>query len=261
MEVVTTGMDTEQVAQVMDFAISLGEQVLVRGGELWRVENVLNDIFHTYDLQETGIFMLPHTLIISTKATGEETVIRQRNVGSIVVDMDELSRLNTMIRTVVAEKPEPEKLSKLLNDAIKGNAYSKPMTLLGMICALLSLNYFIGGGWKEAIFIALGISIVMGNELYLSDIPGTNKMAVNAVGSFVVGALDLIATRVGFISDPYLVMVVTAIGLVPGIPLINSCREMLCGRILCGGLLFMQAFMETLAVVCGFAIAISFLGG
>jgi uncharacterized membrane protein YjjP (DUF1212 family) len=249
-----------EVAQIMDFSLALGEEILVRGGELWRVEAVLNDIFKVYGLQNTSIFMLPHTLIISTRKEGEETIIRQRTIGNIVVNMEELSRLNTLIREVLDTEPAPEKLSWMLAEAIRGKSYSEPMTVLGMVIALLSLNYIIGGGVIDAVFIAIGIILVMGADMYLSHIPGTQKMFVCAVGTFVVGMIDMAAYRMGIVTDPYHIMVVTAIGLVPGIPLINSCREVFCGRVLGGSLLFMTAFMETLAVVCGFGIAISVMG-
>lgn len=245
-------------ARIMDFSIALGEEVLLRGGELWRVEEVINGIFHTYGLQDGGIFMLPHTLIISARAeSGGEPVIRQKNVGEIVVDMEELSRLTTLAHKVYREKPMPEELMGMLREAIKCNRYPAFMTVCGMVIALLSLNYLIGGNLTDAVFIGFGITIVMGGDIYLSSIPGTQKMAVNALGSFAVGLIDVIGYRMGMNVDPFHVIVVTAIGLVPGIPLINSCRKMLCGRVLCGSLLFMQAFMGVLAAVCGFGVALA----
>ncbi len=244
-------------AAVMDFAVSLGEAVLIRGGELWRVEEVINSIFRTYGLKDGGIFMLPHTLIISAKAEGLEPVIRQKNVGEILVDMEELSGLTTLIHRIHKEKPDPKKLMGMLEQATEVENYSDVMKICGMVAALLSLNYLIGGNLTDAFFIGVGIAVVMGFDMYLSSIPGTQKMAVSAAGAWLVGIMDVIGYRMGMITDPFHVMVVTAIGLVPGIPLINSCREMLCGRVLCGGLLFMQAFMGVLAVVCGFGVALA----
>lgn len=245
----------------MDFAVDLGEKVLVCGGELWRVEQILRQIFDAYGLLDTNIFMLPHTLIITTKDPNHETILRHRSVGGIVVNMDELSQLNTLIRRVVETRPASGELKGMLEETLSGGKhYSKPLTVLGMVIALVSLNYIIGGDWRDAIFVALGISIVMGADMYLSDIPGSNKMVICGLGSFVIGAMDMLAWRAGIVADPYHILVVTAIGLVPGIPLINSCRELLCGRVLGGALLFMTAFMETLFAVCGFAVAISLLG-
>lgn len=245
-------------AFIMDFAIALGEEVLIRGGELWRVEEVINGVFHAYGMMDGSIFMLPHTLIISARAeSDEEPVIRQKTVGEIVVNMEELSKLTTLIHQIFQEKPAPKELMGMLRKAMERNHYPAFMTVCGMVIALLSLNYLIGGDLIDAIFIGVGIAIVMGSEMYLSPKPGTQKMAVSAMGSFVIGLIDMIGYRMGIISDPFHVLIVTALGLVPGIPLINSCREMLCGRILCGSLLFMQAFMGVLAVVCGFGVALA----
>lgn len=257
MEMEENRLTRSDIAAVMDFAVALGEAVLIRGGELWRVEEVINSIFHAYGLQDGSIFMLPHTLIISARAEGLEPVTRQKNVGEIVVDMEELSSLTTLIHRINKERPAPETLMEMLEQAEEGEHYPPILTICGMVVALLSLNYLIGGNVIDALFIGAGITIVMGLDMYLSSVPGTQKMAVSAAGAWLVGMLDVIGCRMGFISDPFHVMVVTAIGLVPGIPLINSCREMLCGRVLCGGLLFMQAFMGVLAVVCGFGVALA----
>lgn len=257
MEMEENRLTRSDIAAVMDFAAALGEAVLIRGGELWRVEEVINSIFRTYGLQDGGIFMLPHTLIISARADGLEPVMRQKNVGEIVVDMEELSGLTTLIHRINKERPAPETLMEMLEQAEEGEHYPPILTICGMVVALLSLNYLIGGNVIDALFIGVGITIVMGLDMYLSSVPGTQKMAVSAAGAWLVGMLDVIGCRMGLISEPFHVMVVTAIGLVPGIPLINSCREMLCGRVLCGGLLFMQAFMGVLAVVCGFGVALA----
>lgn len=246
------------IMHVMDFAADLGEEVLVCGGELWRVEEVIRSIFCTYGLQDGGVFMLPHTLIVSARAgDSEEYVMRQKSVGEIIINMEELSRLTTLIHKIHMEKPDPNELKGMLKQAVKGDGYPAAVTVCGMVIALLSLNYLIGGNLVDAVFIGIGIAIVMGSDMYLSSIPGTRKIAVSAAGSFVIGLIVVAGYRMAIITDPFHVMVVTAIGLVPGIPLINSCREMLCGRVLCGSLLFMQAFIEVLAVVCGFGIALA----
>ncbi len=245
------------VSRIMDFAISIGGEVLMRGGELWRVEQAINDIFFTYGLESEGIFMLPHTLIISAAIEGEEPVIRQRYVGDIMVNMDELSRLAALLHKIHSEKPAPDQLMGLLKEATEFHRYKPYMVICGMVVALLSLNYLIGGDIIDALFIGVGIAVVMGVDMYLSEIPGTQKLMVSAVGSFAIGMVDVLGYRFGIVSDPFHIMVVTAIGLVPGIPLINSCREVLCGRVLCGSLLFTQAFLSVLAVVCGFALALS----
>ena len=257
MEKEERALSQPEVSAVMDFASLLGEQVLVRGGELWRVEEVINSIFSTYGLTDGGIFMLPHTLIISARAEGQEPVMRQKNVGEIVVDMEELSGLAALSHRIHKEKPAPEKLTEMLKNAEEAEYYPAFLKICGMVAALLSLNYLIGGSLTDAVFIGTGIAVAMGLDMYLSSVPGTQKMAVSAAGALLAGLIDVIGCRAGIIADPFHVMVVTAIGLVPGIPLINSCREMLCGRVLCGGLLFMQAFMGVLAAVCGFGIALA----
>lgn len=132
MEMEENKLTRSDTAAVMDFAAALGEAVLIRGGELWRVEEVINSIFRTYGLQDGGIFMLPHTLIISARADGLEPVMRQKNVGEIVVDMEELSGLTTLIHRINKERPAPETLMEMLEQAEEGEHYPPILTICGM---------------------------------------------------------------------------------------------------------------------------------
>ena len=251
----------KSTAKIMDFAVDLAADILVHGGELWRVELIVKDILEVYDFKNINLFMLPHTIILSTQADKREPVFRQREVGGMHINSDRLSQLNRLIRKVKAEKPDPDKLAGLLNEARESaNNYSRLMIVTGMAIALASLNFIIGGTVADAVFIALGIYIVMGADLYLSAVPGTNKMLLTGVGTFLIGIMFILTSNYGITSNMFHLMVITSIGLIPGIPLINACREVLCGRILGGALLFATAFIETLAVVCGYAVAISVMG-
>lgn len=250
----------EDLCKLLDFCVCLGKEIVTRGGELWRVNAVLNEFFEIYGVKNTSIFMLPHNLVISGAAEGLEPVIRMSDIGNFHLNMEEITQFMHMTNKILEEVPAPSELDGRLKEALQAKHYSKPMVVLGMVIALLSLNVIIGGTWRDAILIALGISCVMGSEMYLSSFPGTNKIILTFVGSFLIGVVDMICFRLGFVSDPYHIMIVTSIGLIPGIPLINALREMILGRILGGGLLFTTAFIETAAAVCGFALSMVFLG-
>lgn len=138
--------------------------------------------------------------------------------------------------------------------------YSFPAVLLGVTCALLSLVYLFNGGIKDAVVVVVcNIGIQVMNRL-LGQVHGTNKMAINASATFFGGCVALAAHRIGFITDPYLVMIVVAFALLPGLQLVNAARELLYGRAMSGSLFLLQVFLETLSIVAGFSFAIFLLG-
>ena len=98
---------SRDTALVIDFAVALGREVMVCGGEMWRVEQVLNDIFGAYHLIETSIYMDVHTLIISGRRENESHVIRQTQIGDIASEMERLTRLTRLTGKVCRETPPP----------------------------------------------------------------------------------------------------------------------------------------------------------
>lgn len=255
-------MITQDTACILDFAALFGREVMVCGGEMWRVEQVLNRLFSAYGLIETCVYMDLHCLIISARRPGESHVIRQIQVGDISPEMERLTRLSRLEETICRTLPPPEQLKGLFETACGAPTYTDRQQLIGIILALISVNFVISGGWQDALMAAAGICVFRFCDRFFLDVPGTNPVVLHALTAFAVGlGVSFLTFRLGFRESPYMAVIVMAFGLIPGIPLINACRELFCGRVLCSVQLFMQSFIETAIVVFGFALAVGMMGG
>lgn len=253
---------SEDTALVLDFAVALGREVMICGGEMWRVEQVLNDIFKAYHLIETSIYMDIHSLIISGRREGESHVIRQIQVGDIASEMERLTRLTRLTGKVCSQPPAPCRLKAMLDQAIGAPTYDNRTQMIAIVCALVSFTYILGGNWRDALMAGVGIIVFRLCNQFFADVPGTNPTVLHATVAFVVGCgVSFVTFRLGFQESPYMAVIVMAFGLIPGLPLINACREIFCGRVLCSVQLFLQSFVETAIVVSGFVAAINWIGG
>lgn len=259
-EVLLEPATSKETALILDFSVLLGREVMVCGGELWRVEEVLGNIFDAYRLRDTSIYLDLHALFVSARQSGEEPLIRQITLGDISPNLEKLTRMNHLARTVCQERPAPKVLKSMFEDALEGPDYPASLMVAATVGALLSLDYIMGGGWQEALLAALGITAFMTVDQFFSSIPGTNRIVLRAAAALLVGLIDCFACQMGFISSPYMAIIVTAFGLLPGIPLINACRELFCGRALNGISLLAYAFTETIIIVSGFALALAITG-
>ncbi|MBO6163779.1 MAG: threonine/serine exporter family protein [Lachnospiraceae bacterium] len=254
-------MQRKELNELMDFAVEFGARVMTSGGEIWRTDDLLHLIFHAYGIEEPDIFMLPHTLMISVQPEDQEPVMRHKTVGDILVNMEQLTQLNRLAWEIRDNHIPVSTLKEKLHAISIHPPYPRPMIICGMAIALLSLNYFIGGGVMGGVLVSIGIAIAMGTQMYMHEIFPVNHLLLCGISSFLAGSVIMIGYKTGLHSNPYLLMIINCIGLIPGIPLINACREMLNGRVLSGGLLFMTAFLETLAVACGFYLSLVIFGG
>jgi uncharacterized membrane protein YjjP (DUF1212 family) len=252
---------SKETALILDFSVLLGREVLVCGGELWRVEEILNTVFETYQLTDTSIYLDLHALFVTARQNmDEEPLIRQISIGDISPDLERLTRLNRLVRRICSERTDPKILRGIFDRALTGPEYPDYVIILATVGALLSLDYILGGTWREAILATLGITAFMLIDRFFSSVPGTNHIVLRASAAFVVGLLNSLACQIGFLAEPYLAIIITAFGLLPGIPLINACREIFCGRPLNGISLLSYAFTETLIIVAGFWLALILMG-
>ena len=254
-------INRSDLTQIMDFAAEIGERVLISGGEIWRTSEVLGQIFHAYDIDDAQFFILPHTLMITVKPEGEETIVRHRSVGDLHPNMEQLSMLNRLVWDIRDNSIPPRELLNRLHAIPSRPVYPRPVVISGMALALASLTFFFGTGLTGTLLVIISIFIAMGCEMYLDEIIPMNRFLLCSLAAFLSGCILMGSYCLGVYAHPYLLMVVTSIGLIPGLPLINACRELLNGRAMSGAIQFLTAFVETFAVVCGFYLAAALFGG
>lgn len=246
-----------ELDMLLDFAVLLGERILIRGGEFWRTEEMLRCIFRAYKIEDVQISMQPHLLLVSIRSGGAPQLTRHKAIGDTDVNLEELTRLNRLVHRIASQKPEPEILLELLKEATYGQHYTFSQIVGGMMLALLTLVYLFGGGiWEAVVSVVSILGVMLVQRLVNARLTEPNKLVVNASLTFVVGCFAIVAA-VALPMDAYLVMIVVAFGLMPGVPLINSFRELLCGRIVTGSFLLLQVMVETLSIVAGYDLAIS----
>lgn len=74
--------------------------------------------------------------------------------------------------------------------------------------------------------------------------------------SFVAGLICLLTIRLGIGINQDKVMIGIIMLLIPGINMMNSLRDMICGDIITGMLKLAESLMVAIAIACGFALAI-----
>ena len=107
-----------------------------------------------------------------------------------------------------------------------------------------------GGGFQEILCVA-AVTVLAHYLLILLAIPGVDKMLTNALLMWIVTSAVFLLSSAG-ITDKQPVVIITALMLViPGIPLTNAVRSMLCGNELSGGMQTVRVTVETMALATG----------
>lgn len=250
----------KDVEYVLEFAANLGSRMLTAGANLERANDTINRVCLSYQLEDISIFSLSSIIQLSARSPEGDYAYRQIDVASSDIHLELLNRLNRLSRRVCTERPTPSTLMELLDEAIDIKETSVWTMILGELIALTSLCVMYGGGIKD--IIATDI-IVVGLYLfrrYLGSL-NLNYVVVNALSMFFTGTLAYFMVWAG-IGKVYSIIVTTcSMMIIPGIPMVNAVRNMLCGNEMNGILELLKAVVETLAMVFGLFVSMYLFGG
>ena len=235
---------------VLDFCVELSRRMIMSGANVERVNLAVDRVCSTYELDDVSIFLLPTYVSVSARDRSGYSAVRQASIPAGGINLTRLMSLNRLSYRVKEQHPSPDRLGSLLEKASDTKDYPDPVVLLGQICAMSCLCLLFGGGFREILCVA-AVTVLAHYLLILLAIPGVDKMLTNALLMWIVTSAVFLLSSAG-ITDKQSVVIITALMLViPGIPLTNAVRSMLCGNELSGGMQTVRVTVETMALATG----------
>ena len=237
---------------VLDFCVELSRRMIMSGANVERVNLAIERVLSPYELNDVSIFLLPTYVSVSAKDRSGHCAVRQASIPAGGINLTRLMSLNRLSYTVKEQIPSPDRLAALLEKASDTKDYRDPVVLLGQICAMSCLCLLFGGGFREIFCVAV-VTVLAHYLLILLAIPGVDKMLTNALLMWIVtSASAVFLLSSAGITDKQPVVIITVLMLViPGIPLTNAVRSILCGNELSGGMQTMRVTVETMALATG----------
>ena len=201
------------------------------------------------------ISMMEATVVDYNKVTHTQV----RRIYSSSTNFGKLEKLNDLSRKICSGiytvEQAYDELSKI---TVREKQYSLSVCM-GYMLAAGSFTLFFGGGLLDAlasVIIAVAIYFI---SAYVK-VSGVNRLFFTALTSAVAGLLAIGFVSVGLGKDANLVMIGDVMLIIPGLKLINSVREMLCGELMSGLLRLMESVILAVAIACGFAVALLLTG-
>lgn len=239
--------------QVLGVAMDIGKSMVKCGAEINRVEETVVRICHAYGLKQTEVFSVISIIVTTTFDREGKDHTQSRRIHSYSTDFGKLESLNALSRKICSNRPDPSEARAELE---KINEPKKRLLLsvcLGYILAASSFTAFFGGSIKDAV-AAAPIAVILWLISSLSKARGMNKLFLTAVSSAISGFLAILFVKLGFADSAPMIMIGDVMVIIPGLMLINSVREMLCGDVMSGLLRFLESIIISLAIACGFAV-------
>ncbi len=249
-------MDQILLARLMD----IGEKMLVAGAEVNRVEDTLSRMAKAYDVSRVDVFTITSSIVVTVIANDGVPMTQTRRILAYQTDLDKLSGLNELARTIAQNKPDASYIEQEMNRLEQKAKYPAwtQFVIYGGIAAVFTL--FFGGTAQDALASGL-LGMVLKWLVRLFQGLENNAVIIHVVCPFLVGLLAVGMIRWGLGENLEWILIGNIMLLIPGVSLTNSIRDIISGDTMAGLLRMSEAILISLSIAIGFGLASLVLGG
>lgn len=240
--------------------LDIGEQMLVSGAEINRVEDSIKRICQAYNAKRVDVFTITSSIVVTLQREDGCTFTQTRRIHKYSTNLDKVDKLNNLSRYICSYKPEASYIANQLAEINKGKTYSPFVQYV--VYALIAgvFTVFFGGGLRDALVSSV-IAVFLKLSISLSQKVDTNILFVNIICSFVIGILAILSVSVGIGENIDKIIIGNIMLMIPGIALTNSIRDIIRGDTISGLFRLCEAIVMALSIAVGFGIASIFFGG
>lgn len=245
--------------KVLCLALDIGENILLCGGEINRVENTIERICKAYEAEHIEVFTINSLIVAAIRLKDGSYSNQMRRMGQAGKDLYHLERFNALSRRICAEKTPVDEALELVIKTKDKSPYPAIFSIIGAFFATSAFAVFFGGSLLDALVAGIaGIIIYFIDQHSPSYI---NRIASTVICSFIAGTLAHLAVLWGLGHSVDHIMIGIIMILIPGITFGYALRDFLFGDLLSGLLKLVEAILLAVMIALGFALPIIIMGG
>ncbi len=247
-------------AEAVRMAMDVGEQLLISGGEVSRVEDTISRILSAYGANRVDVFAIT-SMMVTTAIWPDGSVITQsRRISSSQKNMRRLQALNSLSRRICSEHISVEQATEEFERILASSGNRRFLIWLGSVLAVLSYTAFFGGSLHDVLIAPVIASVIYLSQL-VSDHLGGNRILSNVLSCFVASTVAFLAVSWGLKGSVDAIMAGGIMVLIPGISMTSAVENLMLGDTLSGLLGVLEAALTALALAAGYALAVLLVGG
>ena len=245
--------------ELFDLAMDIGEQMLLCGAEVSRVEESVARMCLAMGAKKVAVFSITSNLTATFYEPGGDFYTQTRRIRSCGTDYEKLHILNSVSREICKKGLTANEIRERLSAAEKRKKYPlwAEFVCYGVIAGAFTL--FFGGGFAETA-VSLAIGLLMRFCILFTDKVFTNRILSKFFITAVASILAFIALDLRIVPAVDKIMIGNIMTLIPGIGLTNALRDLFTGDSIAGALRSLEAALAALAIAGGY-IAVAAIRG
>ena len=246
--------------ELISCSLDIGEQMLISGAEIGRVEDSVTLICKAYGCRRVDVFTITSSIVVSIESSNGVHMTQTRRITAGGTDLTRLDRLNNLSRQLCRETPSYAYAQQRIQEICAKKRF--PLWVEALSSALIAFSFaiFFGGSLADGL-AALPLGFLIRYLTYILEKASLNQVFVNVIASFVLSVAAAGLVSIGIGQDANKLIIGGIMLLIPGIALTNSLRDMISGDIMSGLLRFFNAVLVAAAIAAGYILAAGLVGG
>lgn len=244
------------VKKVVDLALEAGAVLLKNGAEIFRVEETIERICHSFHVDKMDVFVISHGIFISADNEKEETISKVKHIPLSGANLEIVAEVNELSREIVAGKLNLEEAFERLEEIERIPPTSSRVQIVCAGIASACFGFMLGAGIAECIF-----SLFIGGLVYAwvlwAGKHSLSKIIVNIMGGLIITTAAVMVMCIAPISMKVDGMIIGSImPLIPGVGFVNAIRDLADSDFLSGTVRMIDALLVFVYIAVGVGIVL-----
>ena len=242
-------------------AMLAGEIMLCSGAETYRVEDTMNHILKTSNMESTQVIALMTGIVVTLNDESlEQPVTMMRRVSERSTNISNVMKVNDISRRYCAGKITLEEAYKELKVA-KGKQYKRIFYNLATIGIAVGFVIMFGGSLEDIVAATI-VGLVLAGVITIGKLAKINGLIMHVLSGVEITMLTVLLQKFIFSNITTDIVIVSAImPIVPGVAITNAIRDTLQGDYLSGGARILEALLVAMAIAVGAGLGMLLIGG
>ena len=246
--------------ELLTCAMDIGEQMLVCGAEVHRVEDSIQRMCLSMGAKRVDIFIITSSMVVTVYTPSGEALTQTRRITGTGTNMERLHRLNDLSRKICTSPLGVTEIREEFQKIQETKVYSFGVQCL--VCAVIAgaFTLFFGGSLADAL-VSLCVGALVKLLSKICEKTVTSRIFDKFLCAFAASLLAFIAMRLSLISGVDKVIIGNIMSLIPGIGLTNALRDLFTGDHIAGLLRTIESGLIALVIAAGYFLSAILMGG
>lgn len=251
-------MNQKEADKLLYYALNIGEQMLICGAEVNRVEDSISRICKAYGIKQVDVLTITASIVTTIYDDKFGSITQTRRIQGQDTNLNKLDKLNQLSRTICETTPDFDYIKEQLHQIEHIKDFPFGIQLLSYALISGAFAMFFGGTVYDMLASAMIGVLMKYIETLFRKFRIYNFFVVLFCSAFG-GLMAYLFVKIGIGTHVDKINIGNIMLLIPGLSLTNAIRDMFQGDTISGLLRSAEALILAVCEAAGFAAIATFI--